>query len=130
MGTIFAPTYATLNMGYFELIFHRICINKFRKTLGQFILENWCRFLDDYKTLLHKIKTDSSRLLEILNSINPSIKFAMETSNKELPFLDILIKKNDGKIWMDIYFKLTHTHRCLAFSCSHPKYCKRTYHFM
>ena len=47
LGTIFAPTYATLTMGYFELTFYRICINEFDETLGQFILENWCRFLGD-----------------------------------------------------------------------------------
>ena len=90
MGTIFAPTLATLSMGYFELTFYRICINELGKTPGQFILENWCRFLDDCETPLHKTKIDPNRLLEILNSINPSIKFTMETSDKELPFLDIL----------------------------------------
>ena len=74
MGTIFAPTYATLSTGYFELTFNRICINEFDEKLGQFILENWCRFLDDCKTPFNKTKIDPNRLLEILNSINPSIK--------------------------------------------------------
>ena len=50
MGTIFAFTYATLSMGYFELTFYRICINEFGETLDEFILENWCRFLDDCQT--------------------------------------------------------------------------------
>ena len=30
----------------------------------------------------------------------------METSNNELPFLDIVIKRDIDKIWMDIYFTL------------------------
>ena len=75
MGTIFAPTYTTLSMGYFELTFYRICINEFGETLGQFTLD----------------PIDPNRLSEILNFINPSIKFTMKTSDKELPFLDVLI---------------------------------------
>ena len=39
MGTIFAHIYEALSMGYFELTFHRICINEFGETLGQFILK-------------------------------------------------------------------------------------------
>ena len=54
IGTVFAPTYATLSMGYFELIFYRMCINESGGTLGQFILENWCRFLDDCQTPFDK----------------------------------------------------------------------------
>ena len=63
--------------------------------------------------------------LEILNSIIPSITFAMEVSRKELPFSYIFIKMKDDKIWMDIYFKPTDTHRCLPFSSSHPNHCKK-----
>ena len=109
MGTIFAPTYTTLSMGYFNLTFYRTCINELGETLGQFILENWGRFPDDCEKPLDKTKIDPNRLLQILNSINPSIKFTMETSDKELPLLDILIKRNDdSRIWTDIYFKPTH----------------------
>ena len=56
MGTMFAPRYATLSMGYYELTFYTICINEFGETLGQFMLENWCRFLDDSETTLSKLK--------------------------------------------------------------------------
>ena len=63
MGTIFAHIYEALSMGYFELTFHRICINEFRETLGQFILKNWCRFLENCETPLDKTKIDPSRLL-------------------------------------------------------------------
>ena len=124
MGKIFAPTYATLSMGYFEITFYRICINEFGKALGQFILENWWLFLDDCETPLDKTKIDPNRISQILNSINPSIKLTMETSDKELPFLDIFIKRNDDKVRMDIYFKQTDNRRCLPFSSSHSNLCK------
>ena len=133
MGTIFVVTCATwnilgyfgLHMGYFEVTFYRICINELGETLDQFILQNWSRFQYDCKTSLDKTKIDPKRLLEIHSSINPSIKFTMKTGSKELPFLDILIKRNNSKIWMDIYFKPTDTRRCLQFSSSHPNHCKK-----
>ena len=97
METIFPPIYATLSLGHFELRFYRICINEIGETLGQFILENWCWFLDHCKIPLGKTKIVPNRLFEILNSINPSIRFTLEASDKELPFLDIFIKRNDDK---------------------------------
>ena len=92
MGTIFGPTYATLSVVYFELTFYSICINEFGETQGQFILENWCRFLDYYETPIDKTKIDPNRLLEILNS-----KFTMEKSDRELIFLIFLLKETMTK---------------------------------
>ena len=54
----------------------------------------------------------------------------METSDKELPFLDILIKRNDDKIWTAIYFKPTDNHQCLEFSSSPPNHCKKNITFL
>ena len=53
MGTIFAPTYATLTMGYFEVHFYNICELKWGKEFQEFILENWSRSLDDCQTPLN-----------------------------------------------------------------------------
>ena len=129
MGTIFAPTYANLTMGYFELTFYDICRNRFGEDLGNFIYENWSRFLDDCETLLEENKIVPNDLLNILNSINPSIQFTMEYSKEAIPFLDILIKRDNEKIWMDIYYKPTDTHRCLPFSSNHPNHCKKNIPF-
>ena len=73
--------------------------------LDQFILENRYQFLDDCETTLDKTKIGSNRLLEILNFINPSIKFKMETSNKELAFLlkETMIKY----VWIFILIQQT-----------------------
>ena len=53
----------------------------------------------------------------------------MECSKDAIPFLGILIKPNNDEIWMDIYYKLTDTHRCLPFSCNHSKHCKKNIPF-
>ena len=122
MGTIFAPTYANLTIGFFELRFYDLCRDKFGENLGNFIFEN-C------ETLLEENKTNPNDLLSILNSINPSIHVTMEYSKDAIPFLDILIKRNNDNIWMDIYYKPTDTHRCLPFSSNHPNHCKKNIAF-
>ena len=125
MGTIFTPTFANLTMGFFELTFYDLCKDRFGEDLGNFIFENWTRFLDDCETLLEENKTNPNDLVSILNSINPSIQFTMEYSKDLIPFLDILIKRNNDEIWMDIYYKPIGTHRCLPFSSNHPKHWKK-----
>ena len=44
MGTIFAPTYATLSMGYFEMKLYSVCTSKDAELLAEYINENWNRF--------------------------------------------------------------------------------------
>ena len=129
MGTIFAPTYANLTMGFFELTFYDLCKDRFGEYLKNFFFENCSRFLDDCETLLEENKINPNDLLCILNSINPSIQFTMEFSKDAIPFLDTFIKRNNDKIWMDIYYKPTDTHRCLPFSSNHPKHCKNNIPF-
>ena len=49
------------------------------------------------ETLLEENKINPNDLLNILNSINPSIQFTMEYSKDVIPFLNILIKRNNDK---------------------------------
>ena len=98
IGTIFAPTYANLTMGFFELTFYDLCRDQFGEDLGNFIFKNWSRFLDDCQTLLEGSKINPNDLLSFLNSINPSIQFTMEYSKDTITFLEILIKRNNDKI--------------------------------
>ena len=51
------------------------------------------------------------------------MKFTMEHSSKELPFLDILIKNVNGQISTDIYHKPTGTQQYLHLKSHHPKNC-------
>ena len=58
---------------------------------------------------------DPNELLSVLNSINKSIQFTLEIDNQTIPFLDILIKRNSEKIWMDLYHNPTDTRNVLNF---------------
>ena len=40
MGTIFAPTYTTLSMGYFEIKLYSTCTFKREEPLAEYIKEN------------------------------------------------------------------------------------------
>ena len=47
VGTIFAPTYATLSMGFHETEKYATIINKFTLPPSNYSEQNWKRFLDD-----------------------------------------------------------------------------------
>ena len=94
MGTTFAPTYATLSMGYFEINLYSVCTFKYGEFLAEYIKENWNRFLDDCYKVLRGSQISPEKLLLTLNSINPSIQFTIEYSKDQIPFLDVLIKRN------------------------------------
>ena len=66
MGTIFARTYVTLTMGYFEVHFYNNCELKWEKEFEEFILQNWNRFLDDCQTPLDKNKVKTWRVIRNL----------------------------------------------------------------
>ena len=52
-------------------------------------------------------KVQPQELYSILNSIHPKIQFTMQQSKEMVPFLDVLIRKEDNRIWMDLYTKAT-----------------------
>ena len=124
MSTIFAPNYATLSMGYFEIKLYIVFTFKYTELLAEYIKENWNPFLYDCHALLRSSQISPEELLLTLNSINPSIQFTMEYSKDQIPFLDFLINRNENGIWMDLYHEPTDTWRCLSITCSHPNHCK------
>ena len=58
-----------------------------------------------------------------LNNIIPDIKITFEYSQKEIPFLDVLIYVNqDGFLATKTYFKETDTHQLLHTKSFHPRH--------
>ena len=58
----------------------------------------------------------------MLNSLHSDIKFTAESSDKQLPFSDVLVKKEGFKIETDIYYKPTDSKQYLLFNSCHPKH--------
>ena len=125
MGTKVAPTYANLVMGYLEQNLYREVKNQFGNELFEYVKTQWKRYLDDCFVFWNRTPEELDAFHRIVNSLHTSIKFTMEKNRKELPFLDILIKREENKIITDIYYKKTDTHQYLHFSSSHPSHTKR-----
>ena len=61
-----------------------------------------------------------------LNNIHPTIKFTSERSTSSIPFLDVNVLLENGKIETDLFCKPTDKHQYLLHSSSHPYHTKRT----
>ena len=70
----------------------------------EFLIENWKILLEDCKTLIDRV---TIRHCTVTLFTKP--QFFMEYSDKEIPFLNKLIKRDKNEIWMDLYRKLTDT---------------------
>ena len=125
MGTKFAPTYATLVPAYLEeKLYTRL--EDVNKDLAEYVQGNWKRFLDDCFIIWVNSEEELTEFHEIINNLHSDIKFTIEKSEKQLPFLDILLVKTGTQLKTDIYFKVTDTKQYLNFYSCHPKHTKKS----
>ena len=111
MGTKMGPGYACLFMGKFELDFLKEV---------PFSPIFWKRFIDDIFLIWTHGEEKFNIFLEKINSVHPSIKFESTKSNT-IPFLDVLVKFENGKIETDLYNKPTDSHNYLDWNSCHPR---------
>ena len=64
------------------------------------------------------------RVLDELNGFKQYIKFTYGYSVENIPFLDLKVGLNDGKITTDLHVKPTDRHQYLHFSSAHPNHTK------
>ena len=98
MGTHFAPVYATLVIGYLEeeLLYSKI-LDKYGNDFKEYFIKNWKRFLDDIFIIWPKSKDELNNFNKLLNNLHTDLKFTMENSTSDMPFLDILVKLQGTK---------------------------------
>ena len=74
MGTIFAPPYACLTVGFLEEteLYPKLLPSRYDLSTCEFIINNFFRFMDDGNTLLPE---DMDHFLKLLNSMHPKIQF-------------------------------------------------------
>ena len=118
MGSLCSPVVTNIYMEYFE-----------NKALGpelpiSFTINTWLRYVDDVLTIIKKGTSNS--LLAHLNSIDPNIKFTIESPNEHgaIPFLDNFPRPSGNNIITNVYSKPTHTDRYLDSNFNHPKTAK------
>ena len=86
----------------------------------------WFRYNDDIFLIWTHGKEHPETFLQELNNFNRDFKFTYELNEKEIPFLDLTVKLNEGKISTDLYIKSTDRHQYLHFTSSHPNHTKRS----
>ena len=64
--------------------------------------------------------------MEKLNQFHPNSSFAIESSKKEITFLDCKVNLFKNKLARDLYVKPTDTHQYLDNTSSHPEYTKKS----
>ena len=102
MGSSLSPVYANTFMCFKEVEWLENCPLEFNPLFYR-------RYVDD-TFLMFKENADVAKFLEYLNGKHPNIRFTCEIENNgKLPFLDILICKNNGNISTSVYRKPTFT---------------------
>lgn len=124
MGTKFAPVYATLTIGYLEEKLYENIAEKYDTEFCNYFRVYWKRFLDDCFIPWTKSLDELKTFHKILNNLHKDIKFTLEFSPNEQPFLDVMIRIKQGKLETDIYYKETDSKQYLLFSSCHPRHTK------
>ena len=121
-GTKMAPLYATLVLGYLEESMYDQVKRLFEDMIGSYIRDNWFRYLDD--CLINWIfgEDDLRQFHTLMSSLDPNIQFTIEQSAKQLAFLDILIKKDNDRLFTDIHYKATDTRHYLNYTPHQKKH--------
>ena len=134
MGSIFAPPYSCLVIGYLEETkLYPLLRDHFDEATCRRIIECFFRFMDDGTTLF-PADVDENLFLRLLNSMHPAIQYTMEKAEisivngvliQKLVFLSLLIfLDSNGNIWTDVFYKQTNTHDYLNFESHHPTHIK------
>ena len=113
MGNNAAPPLAIIYMDFIECQILSV-VNE---------ISFWRRYIDDIFSIS---LCDPQTVLTTANSISPYIKFTLELPNENnLPFLDVLVMKNDNSFSYKLFIKPTHSGTCLHFSSFTPTSRKR-----
>ena len=112
-----APTYACIFVDEVE--------TEFLKTRETAPLV-WFKYIDDIVFIWIYGKEHLETFLQKLNNFNSDLKLTYEPNKKEISFLDLKLKLNEGKISTDLYVKSGDRHQYLHFTSSHRNHTKRS----
>lgn len=111
MGSPLSPVIANLYMEHFE----RLAVDT-----SPLQPKLWLRYVDDTFVVWPHGQDALHAFLQHLNGVRDSIQFTMEAeSNKEISFLDVLVRRSDKGLSTSVFRKKTHTDRYLNYSSHH-----------
>ena len=86
----------------------------------------WVPYVDDTFVIWHHGPHKMELFQQHLNNIRKSIKFTMEAETEsQLPYFDVLVKRDGNHLMTSIFKKRTHTNRYLHYN-SHPHHRTKT----
>ena len=106
MGTMCAPTLATLSIGFLEWTRLFPALESHSINLKNYFVNNYFRFQDDGWIYLPDDLCSPEILLQIMNSMDISgkIKFEMTNNRNSSNFLCLNIVRNHGEFDVDIFY--------------------------
>ena len=111
MGSPLSPVIANIIMEHFEEEVIRTAAVK---------PDTWLRYVDYTFVVWKGRMEDLQNFLQHLNTIRTSIKFTMEMEiDGQLPFLDVLVKKNGDKLSTTVFRKKMHTDQYINYGLNH-----------
>ena len=121
MGNRAGCTIACLTVAYLEEKMYAQIRIQFDELTSELIKSALKRFIDDCFLLWKKQYGDINLLHGLLNSMDDKIQYTMETSETQIPFLDVLVIKQGCEIQTDIFYKKTDSKNYLNFNSNHPR---------
>ena len=116
MGSTFAPSIACLYMWNFERTYILADYNPFLDKIG-----HWRRYIDDILITWTGDATQATAFFEWVNTLDLYLRLTHHISDQELPFFDLLISIDDGKLRTKTFSKVTDRNSLLRFESHHPK---------
>ena len=124
MGTKVAPVYATLTLGYLERELYNKIERNFNNCIAENFRDNYFRYLDDVLLILDSDILTIENIDEMLNDLDQSLNFKLESYGRKVNFLDLNIQLTNNNVETDIYYKATDSKQYLNFHSHHPRHVK------
>ena len=124
MGTPAAVVGANLVVGFLEIKMFRLLPQLYPRDFVDFIVRSFFRFLDD---LFHEWLSnfDIQQLYELLNSLDPDVKFLLDAIRNASNYLDLTVSKKERQLVFNIYHKPTNSFNYLKYTSCHPLHTKK-----
>ena len=86
----------------------------------------YVRYIDDIFFIWHGTESELKELLEVINTVHPTIKFDHKFSRGRIEFLDTIVKLENGKLSTTLFTKPTDRRAYLHSKTYHPNSTKRS----
>ena len=121
MGSHKSPPFSSIAVAYLEKELYDKQRNIHGDEYAEYLFKMLKRFLDDIFIKWRLSLGDPKDLLTEMNSLDPMIRFTLE-SGDSLPFLDVRFTlKPDNSFDTDIFYKETDSHNFVPFFSFHPR---------